>query len=143
MFGIGPVEFAVVLVVALLVMGPKKLPELARTVGKGLAEFRRASTDLKRSFEMDLPSHEIEDVPGPAQASSPQAPATPGTALEEIERQNQASEDSGEAESDDSQWPDDRPVPASEAPATSEASETSAEPASVSSDKPATESSGD
>ncbi len=57
MFGIGPVELAVVLVVALLVMGPKKLPQLARTLGKGLAEFRRASSDLKRSFDLDLRSN--------------------------------------------------------------------------------------
>ena len=85
MFGIGPVEFAVVLIVALLVMGPKKLPQLARTLGKGMAEFRRASTDLKRSFDMDLHSHEIPDPPGPAQAGSPQSPAPPGSALAEIE----------------------------------------------------------
>jgi sec-independent protein translocase protein TatB len=71
MFGIGPIEFAVVLVVALLVMGPKKLPELARTIGRGLAEFRRASNDLRRSIDLDIESHKIEPPPGPAQASSP------------------------------------------------------------------------
>lgn len=79
MFGIGPVELAVVLVVALLVMGPKKLPELARTLGRGLAEFRRASNDLKRSIDLDLDSHKIEPPPGPQQAgvsleSDPQQP---------------------------------------------------------------------
>ncbi|MBW2295963.1 MAG: twin-arginine translocase TatA/TatE family subunit, partial [Deltaproteobacteria bacterium] len=63
MFGIGPIELAVVLVVALLVMGPKKLPELARTVGRGLAEFRRASNDLRRSMDLDLESHKIEPPP--------------------------------------------------------------------------------
>ena len=66
MFGIGPIEFAVVLVVALLVMGPKKLPELARTVGRGLAEFRRASNDLRRSIDLDLEPHKIDPPPGPA-----------------------------------------------------------------------------
>lgn len=78
MFGIGPLEFAVVLIVALLVMGPKKLPELARTVGRGLAEFRRASNDLRRSIDLDLEPHKIDPPPAPAQASSPyQAPEKP------------------------------------------------------------------
>ena len=67
MFGIGPLELTVILVVALLVMGPKKLPELARTLGRGLAEFRRASNDLKRSIDMDLEEHKIEPPAGPAQ----------------------------------------------------------------------------
>ena len=68
MFGIGPVEFAVVLVLALLIMGPKKLPELARTLGRGMAEFRKASNELRRSIDMDLEDHKIAPPPGPAQA---------------------------------------------------------------------------
>ena len=50
MFGIGMTELLVILVIGLLVIGPKKLPELARSLGKGLAEFRRASTDMRREF---------------------------------------------------------------------------------------------
>jgi TatA/E family protein of Tat protein translocase len=49
MFGLGFAEILVILVVALLVFGPDRLPELARSLGRGLAEFRRASNDLRRS----------------------------------------------------------------------------------------------
>ena len=50
MFGIGGPELLLILGLALIVLGPKKLPELARTLGKGLAEFRRATDDLKDEF---------------------------------------------------------------------------------------------
>ena len=53
MFGIGPLELVMILVVALLVFGPKRVPELARTLGRGLAEFRRASNDLRQSLALD------------------------------------------------------------------------------------------
>ena len=50
MFGIGMTELMVIFVIGLVVLGPKKLPELARSLGKSLAEFRRASNDLRREF---------------------------------------------------------------------------------------------
>ncbi len=50
MFGIGMPELLVILVVALLVLGPKRLPEVARSLGRGMAEFRRASTELRQSL---------------------------------------------------------------------------------------------
>ena len=50
MFGIGMTELLVILAIALIVIGPKKLPELARSLGKGLAEFRRALTEMRREF---------------------------------------------------------------------------------------------
>ena len=47
---IGMTELLVILTIGLIVIGPKKLPELARSLGKGLAEFRRASTEMRREF---------------------------------------------------------------------------------------------
>jgi sec-independent protein translocase protein TatB len=46
MFGIGVSELLVILVIALVVLGPSKLPEVAKLLGKGLAEFRRATSDV-------------------------------------------------------------------------------------------------
>jgi sec-independent protein translocase protein TatB len=58
MFGIGTTEIVVILVVALLVLGPKKLPEIAKSLGKTLGEFRRVTTDVKRTIEMEADQEE-------------------------------------------------------------------------------------
>jgi Tat protein translocase TatB subunit len=70
MFGIGMTELIVIFAIALIVLGPKRLPELARSLGKGIAEFRRASMDLRREF-MDA-SEEARIAP-PQLASPPTA----------------------------------------------------------------------
>jgi TatA/E family protein of Tat protein translocase len=60
MFGIGMPELLLILGLALIVLGPKKLPELAKTLGKGLAEFRRATDELKDEFRKM--ENEVEDA---------------------------------------------------------------------------------
>ena len=53
MFGIGMQELLLILVVALIILGPKKLPEVAKSLGKALNEFKRATNDIKESLEVD------------------------------------------------------------------------------------------
>ncbi len=53
MFGLGMPEILLILAIALIVIGPKKLPELAKTIGRSLGEFRRAAQDLKASADLE------------------------------------------------------------------------------------------
>src|ERR1700730_16056467 len=59
---VGVQEMIVIFFLALVLFGPKKLPELGRTIGKALTEFRRASNDLKATFEREMQSLEQENA---------------------------------------------------------------------------------
>lgn len=55
-------EILLILVLALLIFGPRKLPEIGRTLGRSLGEFRRATNDLKRSIEQEVRSEEVQSA---------------------------------------------------------------------------------
>jgi sec-independent protein translocase protein TatA len=75
MVPIGFPELAIILVVALIVFGPRKLPELGRSLGKSLAEFKRASNELKNTLDEEIRLEERRTaVPPPAPAETPAAP---------------------------------------------------------------------
>ena len=58
MFGIGMTEMILIAAVALVVLGPKKLPDLARSLGKGFAEFKRATNELKNTIDLETRKEE-------------------------------------------------------------------------------------
>lgn len=63
MFGsIGPAELVLIFVIALLVFGPKKLPEIGRSVGKALREFKKTSDEIKGRIEEEIEASEIKDI---------------------------------------------------------------------------------
>ncbi|HYJ60983.1 MAG TPA: twin-arginine translocase TatA/TatE family subunit [Actinomycetota bacterium] len=92
MFNMGPQELLIVLVLALIVVGPQRLPELSRQIGKGLREFRKVQEDVKGMVKFDLddaPERPARTAassttgstrpPGPHRTArpAPTAPATP------------------------------------------------------------------
>jgi len=82
-------EILFILVIALIIFGPRKLPQLGRTLGESLAQFRRASEDFKRSWEQEITLEEKRlNSPTPASISpSPtNQPATGGDNLESVQQ---------------------------------------------------------
>ena len=91
MLDIGLSELLIILGVALIVLGPQKLPELARAIGRGLAEFRRASEDLRRSvlLEDDI-ENEASYLP---RDTTDRKPAEESSAVDEAERSGDPPQD--------------------------------------------------
>jgi TatA/E family protein of Tat protein translocase len=80
MFNIGPPELLVILLIALIVVGPQKLPELSRSIGRGLREFRRVQDEVKDMVTFDLEAPP-EGPPTPVTSMTPARPQTaPGPA---------------------------------------------------------------
>ncbi len=93
MFGLGFGEILIILVLALVLLGPSKLPEAAKQLGKGLREFKKATDDLRQQFEGELYSDqkparprlvEPPPVPAAADAASPAGAPAPAATAENV-----------------------------------------------------------
>jgi sec-independent protein translocase protein TatA len=74
---IGPGELILILVIALVVLGPGKLPDVAASLGKSIREFRRAATDVSDAGKLDAPPATPAAPPPPPVATAPTAPSEP------------------------------------------------------------------
>jgi len=85
MFDIGLQELALIFVIALLVFGPKNLPQLGRSLGRAMREFRRASDEFRSTIETNLKINELDPVPEPAAVTaSPEATPEPVVTAEAL-----------------------------------------------------------
>jgi TatA/E family protein of Tat protein translocase len=77
----GPLELVIILVIALLILGPGKLPEVGASLGKSIREFRKASSEVQDAVTLDVKTTPVAAAaPAPAPApAAPVAPVTPGT----------------------------------------------------------------
>lgn len=75
-FNIGAPELIIILVIALVVLGPGKLPDVAASLGKSLREFRKAATDVQDATKLDAPA---PNPSAPAQTSTPASSAAEAT----------------------------------------------------------------
>ena len=120
MFGIGMPELLLLLAIALIVVGPKKLPELAKALGRGIAEFKKATNELKESLEANTEFSELKQSFDDIQetvidATLPSTPSEEAT-TEEIATTNSTSDQENEddielasASSDDAAEPETTP----------------------------------
>lgn len=82
---IGMQELIVIFVIALIVFGPRRLPEIGRTLGKSIAEFKRASNELRNTFEEEIRLEEQKRTQAPLPTSAPAKDVEEAAALRPAE----------------------------------------------------------
>lgn len=100
---IGLPEILIILVIALLLFGPKRLPEFGRTIGKALGEFRRATTDLKRSIDVEMLSTEPTRPEPSTRAASAAAAAAAAPVARDAATDDSAGSDPSDPAEDDAE----------------------------------------
>ena len=85
MGSLGMQEIIIIFVLALIVFGPRKLPELGKTLGKGLAEFKKASNELKQTWEEEVRLEKEKDVMAEARDAVAQAKEAMSEPLRDIQ----------------------------------------------------------
>ena len=98
MFGLGMPEVLLILAIALIVIGPKKLPELAKTLGRAMGEFKRSAQDFKDSLDLDEP---VRDVTPRIKKESKEETSedTPDASESQAEEDKKAAPESDDTES--------------------------------------------
>jgi sec-independent protein translocase protein TatA len=87
---VGPLELAIVLIIALLVLGPKRLPEVGRSLGNGIREFKDSLTNGHHDDDDTLTAADVEEPPKSltaAASTAPVAPASPADAPQQRPQQ--------------------------------------------------------
>jgi sec-independent protein translocase protein TatA len=74
MFNIGPLELMVILVIALLVVGPRRLPEVGRSIGRGIREFRKAQDEVQKTIRTALDEEPASTVRSATRSDAPRPP---------------------------------------------------------------------
>jgi sec-independent protein translocase protein TatB len=95
MLNVGAQELLVILAIALIVVGPAKLPELARSLGKGLRELRKVQDDVKDMVRLDLDTEPDRPARAPARPAKPRIGGGPGATTDDGDDATPAAEDDG------------------------------------------------